>query len=274
MIPYRFGAPNRRMFGVYYPPDGGQAMRRTAVLLCNPFGQEGIYSQRLLRVLSERLAKAGFAVLRFDYYATGDSCGACEEGRLHDWADDVLTASAELRARSGCAAVAWMGLRLGASIAVIASLRAGDAAPSGLLLWDPVVSGKGYLDELRDAHCRLFDHEHPAGWAGIAPLVGHAPEGPTDQALGFPLEPALRAEIEALDLAALDPPRSATLDVVATSVSPALEGLRAQFGARAGGVAFHAIRSASSWNSDEAMSSAIVPADVLELVQARLEAAA
>jgi hypothetical protein len=53
-----------------------------AVLLCNPFGQEALRSQRGFRVLADRFARTGCATLGFDYFGTGDSDGDDDDASL------------------------------------------------------------------------------------------------------------------------------------------------------------------------------------------------
>ena len=67
----------RRLFGLFPPPE---REGRIAVLICAPFGQEVVRSHRLFRVLSDRLARTGIAVLRFVPYGTGDSPGEDIDG--------------------------------------------------------------------------------------------------------------------------------------------------------------------------------------------------
>jgi alpha-beta hydrolase superfamily lysophospholipase len=99
------------------------------------------------RMLAESLTGTGFAVLRFDFTATGDSAGAGSDPQLvQSWLDDIRTALGEARAATD-APVVLLGHRLGATLAVEA-LRAGAAADA-LVLWDPVARGKRYLRERR-----------------------------------------------------------------------------------------------------------------------------
>lgn len=79
MEPFYFGTPDEPLFGIYHPPVS-EPVRDVGVLLCYPIGHEYIVSHRFYRQLSIRLAEAGFHVLRFDYYASGDSGGECELG--------------------------------------------------------------------------------------------------------------------------------------------------------------------------------------------------
>ena len=55
-------------------PDNGLAAG--AAILCPTMGLESAYSARALRDLAHRLASSGWAALRVDYTATGDSAGA------------------------------------------------------------------------------------------------------------------------------------------------------------------------------------------------------
>jgi len=50
-----------------------------------------------LRTLAALLAREGFHVLRFDYYATGDSAGESSEGSLSEWRANIVTARDDLR---------------------------------------------------------------------------------------------------------------------------------------------------------------------------------
>ena len=72
--------------------------RRGAVVLCPPLGSECVVAYRVWRILAERLAGAGFDVLRFDYEGTGDSAGDSEEpGRLEAWIGDIEQVMKEAR---------------------------------------------------------------------------------------------------------------------------------------------------------------------------------
>jgi hypothetical protein len=76
-----------------------------------PFGQEGIRAHRLYRVMSDRLAAAGYHVLRFDYYGSGDSAGSDEEWDVQGSIADAQAALAELLRRSRAPRWSAVGLR-------------------------------------------------------------------------------------------------------------------------------------------------------------------
>src|SRR3954464_11609473 len=68
-----FGAQHQ-LLGTLHRPQRLRP-RSTAVLLCNPFGEEASRAHRMFRVLATQLERAGYPALRFDYSGTGDSLG-------------------------------------------------------------------------------------------------------------------------------------------------------------------------------------------------------
>jgi len=191
-VPIYFGSAESALFGCYHPPSTGTA-RDCAVVLCHPFGQEYIRAHRSFLQLAKRLTGRGFPVLRFDFFACGDSAGETEEGRVERWADDVGTAIEEARSRSGRERICLVGLRLGAALAATAAAARGDV--DSLVLWDPVVRGVDYLAELESLQAELLRFEYvnpPEGQTGVA-----------EEALGFPLTPELRRGLRGIDLLSL-----------------------------------------------------------------------
>lgn len=147
---------------------GGATRGATGVVLCAPHLHEAMWAHRGLRHLADDLAAAGVPVLRFDYYGTGDAAG---EGGEPDFVpravQNVVAASAQLRALADVEHVVLCGWRFGATLAVLAAeaMAARNAhAPSALVLMAPVVNGRGYLRELR-ALTAFFVPEHGGGGA-------------------------------------------------------------------------------------------------------------
>ncbi len=62
--PFYFGPAARPIFGWYHAPEG---RCRDGVVLATALGLEGTRSHWSYRHLAERLASAGFGVLRFDW---------------------------------------------------------------------------------------------------------------------------------------------------------------------------------------------------------------
>ena len=216
--------------GVYHAPGTASESER-GVVLCYPFGQEYMRSHRAFRQLAVLLARSGHHVLRFDYYGTGDSMGDSVDGSLEEWVGDIETAVEELRAMTGVSQVSLVGLRLGASMACIASTFLTPPADE-LVLWDPVVCGDDYLAELEQV-------------ADPVPATGPEPE--TKGVAGFPLTPALRRGIAGVDLHRLEFMTSARAAIFASK--PAFEDARLrtrleQFGMA---VSSQVIDSRSNW---------------------------
>jgi hypothetical protein len=196
MIAFTFGPPQRRLFGLYHAPAAERAPA-AAVLLCYPFGHEALRVHRFYRLLAERLARQGVAVLRFDYHATGDSDGADEDGEMVGWAGDIREAHRELVHRSGVQQVSWFGARLGASLALMAAPQAVPPVRK-LVLWDALFDGPAYLEELRRAHVDELELAHNIPDAGWRRALARDPMAFSGECLGFAISPRLRKQLGAL----------------------------------------------------------------------------
>jgi uncharacterized protein len=262
-VHYFGGSPN--LFGAFHAPQRLRA-RSAAVLLCNPFGEEASRAHRIYRVLAAQLERAGYATLRFDFSGTGDSAGEASDATVEQWLRDLQTAAAELRSASGSPRVAMIGLRFGATLAALATSR-GALRPRHLLLWDPVVSGAGYLRELAAQHRQYMTEE--MGAAGWKDTLRVSAEGFPAEALGVPLSPALTAEIAGIDLTQ-ESLSSDLVTVVTTGKSAELERLRDSLG---NGAAMKWIDTPGSaaWNSDAALNAATVPMDIVLALLSRIE---
>lgn len=264
---FNFGPPERRLFGVYHPATPA-LIAQPGVLLCNPFGQEAVRAHRMLRVLAERLARAGHAVLRFDYHGTGDSMGEDLDGDLAGWADDVLVADQALRSRSSVSQTAWMGMRLGAAVA----LRAAQRAPQGLVrlvLWDAVIDGTRYLEHLRQRHVDRLVESFSLMPRPMPTELARDRLHYRDEAIGFALSPALRAQVG--ELAPREPPwPTQPAAIVALTDPDDADGHDLELACQAspGRVRVVAVHHGIDWTTDTAESSALVPAPALmHLVQ-------
>jgi pimeloyl-ACP methyl ester carboxylesterase len=194
MNPFYFGSADRRLFGIFQPSHRPSTQR--AALLCHPWGSEYIHAYRSLRHLSVILANAGYHVLRFDYFGTGDSAGDIIEADLRGWSVDIETAVQELADITGARQFALVGLRLGASLAADIAARQGTKVEA-LVLWDPVVCGSRYLQSLRS-----HDKARPTNrWRGR----GSAGDSGVEEIGGFPLTNAFKCELAEIDLVGLVP---------------------------------------------------------------------
>jgi len=191
VLPFYFGSPDKPLFGCHHEPRA--TLRTCAVVICQPIGHEYINCHRALRQLAVRLCDVGFPVFRFDYYGCGDSSGDAEEGRVSQWVEDSSTAISEAKRRTGLGQVCLVGLRLGGALSTMTSVQRDDV--ESLVLWDPVVNGKRYLEgllRLRKEVLRLRPK----------PGRGRKPQSSMD-VLGFPLSDFLRSELEKINLLAI-----------------------------------------------------------------------
>ena len=98
------------------PTDGCTS---SGCVILPPVGYEYWSTHRTLRSLAERLATAGHAVLRIDYDGTGDSAGdQWDDDRLRAWRSGLAHAAAELRLL-GATDLTIIGLRFGATLALL-----------------------------------------------------------------------------------------------------------------------------------------------------------
>jgi alpha-beta hydrolase superfamily lysophospholipase len=204
MKPFFFGDPRRQLFGAYYPASGERPPRDTAVVLAYPGVQEYNMSHWAFRRLASMLSREGFPTLRFDYYGTGDSMGETGQGSIEGWAADIGVAVREVLDLSGARAVSTVGMRLGGILSLKAATR---CTMEDIVLWDPVVSGAAYVEE-------LIDLDYRQRLLRLYPQVSR--KAPRTELLGYPFTSAHRDELERLDARLLHPEPHGRLVVVAT----------------------------------------------------------
>lgn len=258
MIPFRFGPAPRQLYGVHHPAAPGRPAAQ-AVLLCNPFGQEAVRTHRMYRVLADRLSRAGIHVLRFDYLGTGDAAGDDTDGNLEVWRDDVLTAHQELQRRAMGAPVAWVGARLGATLAALAAVQAPGLA-ARLVLWEPVVDGAAYLEALA--------RQHRAALLSSYGLVPKAYQRvPENEAMGFAMSDTLVSGLRGLALPAFAGLRPRDLNLIAPATDRRAAALAEQCRAEgAAAVTLQAFDHRFDWASEEALNTALVPQEAVKLL--------
>ncbi len=146
-----FAAGSNRLFGWYHHVLTVPQLDCVAVI-CNPIGHEYAHCHRSIRHLADQLAASGIPALRFDYSGTGDSPGFdIDANRVGNWQLEIVGAikfARELRDgnASGRTKVCLIGIRLGASLAALAS----ESHPADfLVMWNPCVSGRRFVRELQ-----------------------------------------------------------------------------------------------------------------------------
>lgn len=265
MNPFRFGPAARQLYGVFHPAAPATS-KGVGVLICNPLGQEAIRFHRMQRVLGDRLADRGISVMRFDCYGVGESAGEDQDGELRGWCDDVLLAHQELLRRSRATRTIWLGARLGATIAALASSRL-PAPVDRLILWEPVLDGRRYLGELKAAHARALAEAGALSRSAAVPAI-------VDEALGFGVGATLLDQLGRLAPADLESAKAKQVTLVLPPDHAAGAAL-AQGLARSGlSTRVDEFSHVFDWSSEEALSTALVPAPVLEMLTAHIGAAA
>ena len=169
------------------------------VVVCGALGHETSGTHRGLLELATGLSEAGYHVLRFDYFGTGDSQGTGDEpGRLERLVRSVDRAVAFLRADRALRSVTLLGFRLGGTLACLAARR--SAAIERIVLLDPVVSGRHFVRE-----ARLL----ASAWNAAN---GHVPAPNADLVVvSERYDPDFVASLSSLDTSRIAPPSSRML---------------------------------------------------------------
>ncbi len=132
-----------QLFGVHHPIDQAQDI---GVVFCHPFGEEKHRSYRAFVNFGRYLAGHNITSFRFDVKGAGDSEGELCESSIESQIEDTLDAISFFRNRTNVNKIVLIGLRLGASIAVLAAQR--DERIKGLVLLSPINKGANYWREL------------------------------------------------------------------------------------------------------------------------------
>jgi alpha-beta hydrolase superfamily lysophospholipase len=211
-IAIHFGPPGRQLYGVYHPAaDGG---RRRAVVVCPPLCNEYQRAHRAVARLAAQLSAQGFDALRFDWSGTGDSWGSLADVSTDTWLEDVGLAVEEARRRARSLRADVVGLRLGATLAVLGAGRLDRV--DRLVIWEPIVCGATFIadavEEQRDLWSRL-------------PGVPSARTAPDVEVYGYDYPSRLVASIEAMNLTGTRPRGSKIL--VLSSAREAIDQLQA-----------------------------------------------
>ncbi len=262
----RFGRPSREMVGVFQQPPSGTAVR-ARYLFFRPLGQEAVRTAVVYRVLSERLAREGCEVLRFDFHGTGDSPGDEDPQSIAEWVEDALAAHEQLESGAG-GPVKWFGMGLGATLALLSAVRA-RPLPTHLISWEPVLDGKAYVQALLQSHREDLAREFGLPWRRLVE-DGKAtePHLPGD-VLGFDIGTQLADELQRLDGASVAPVLQHGIRVtcaVHAEQRPLFAGH-----AKNSLLKLHVMETRTNWMSSEAMSTAIVPGELMRTVLSTLE---
>ena len=154
-------------------------------------------------------------MLRFDFLGLGDSSLESDEVQLEDWLASVELAAARARELSGASSLDFVGLRLSASLGALAA-ASGRVAFDRMVLWQPVVSGRALVEELRRDH-----REFATGLGAEVPEAGSDPE----EFLGYRYRQTLLRELEGIELEQSPPVSAGEVIVFETAEAATCAGL-------------------------------------------------
>ncbi len=170
-----------RVYAVQHlPPEN--LSPNAGLVICSPFFAEFPRNYRREVLLARRLAGLGVAAARFHYRGVGNSTGDPALLRLERLVEDIHAVTERLVERSGAVSVGYHATRLAALAAGAAA--SGDKAP--LSLWDPVVSGEKYFNEVLRTRMAQALHDQELGVSAGA-LRSQLAEGEAVDVLGHSL---------------------------------------------------------------------------------------
>ncbi|HEY7449031.1 MAG TPA: alpha/beta fold hydrolase, partial [Vicinamibacterales bacterium] len=242
------------LFGVFDEPVVDNASAG-GVVLCYPHGADYATAFRTFRILSTRLARAGFHVLRFDYLGTGDSSGNIDDASLPQWIDNVATAVEELRKWRDIREISLVGLRLGATLAALAAAESQQV--DRLVLWEPVTDGREYVATQRALHM---------AWVDEVMRDGREPVVAEDEMLGYRLTEGVRHDLENLNLWARKMLPAPHIYVLSQGPSPEYERLAEELRAMGAQVDSDCVDGPTVWSKTPSMDEAFVPTRAMQAI--------
>ncbi len=162
--------------------------RQHAVLICGPAPFEFFRSHWTRNQMGQRLAKLGFDTFCFDYPCSGDSGGESKNFSMEKSLQSLLSLAHYAIADIGSQYLSIVGLRLGANLALKASI---ELEINTLFLVDPVLDGQAYLDQIKAMQHDLLNDNY------YEPPFPDASRG-LDEALGYPLVQPFVGELSQL----------------------------------------------------------------------------
>ena len=201
--PFFLKEADGQRFCLYHRPVG---ICRGAVLYVHPFAEEMNRSRRMAALQASELAALGYGVLQIDLFGCGDSSGDFGEAGWELWKQDLASAAAWLAQRLDVPVTLW-GLRLGALLALDYA-RGATHPVSGVLLWQPVLSGPAFLTQflrLRVASAMLNNTSERGGTSALRAALQ---AGEVLEIGGYDLAPAMAGAIDALESVEAMPPRA------------------------------------------------------------------
>ena len=218
------------LFCVWRAPQ--QEAARVHVLV-PPFFEEEKSARRTLSEMARRLQSLGESSLFVTPRGHGDSGGDVQNVSLSAWRDDIIRAACEAKRRAPTAEIVLYGVRLGATLCVLASDEGGARE---LHLIEPVISGRVLVrDLMQRKKLRAMITREEGGAQNAAPNDARVLADNIEDIDGWPLSQSLRDELSALDLLQSRAPAASTRLVQISGrseLSPPLQKLAAHLNAK------------------------------------------
>ena len=251
--PYFFGNSASQLLGIYHPPNTGD-LNDKGVLLCYPIGHEYMRIHFTFRRLAQMLSDAGCHVLRFDYFGIGDSAGESRDGDVNLWKADINSAYLELQEISGVKRISLVGVRFGATLAALASSN--GLHVNELVLWDPVVIGQKYIEELRAINNNL---------GGFFNKIGE--NDMFEELLGYPFPVSLHKGIKQINLLSLKQYSTRRIILITAENRKEYWELRNQFEANGNYFEHHVVSDTHEWGKPENFTKTILVNETLHKIK-------
>lgn len=175
---------------------------RGAVVHVHPFAEEMNKARRMASLQAKAMAAAGYYVLLVDLHGCGDSSGDFGDASWSGWVEDVALACAWLREQTDGELWLW-GLRTGCLLVAEAAKRLEYA--NRLLLWQPVLSGKQFLQQF--LRMKVAGEMLTGQSKGLMDRMREdLVQGKSVEIGGYALSPGLARGLELAELSLPEPP--------------------------------------------------------------------
>lgn len=142
-VPRFLGEAGEKHFILQFRSSGAP---RGHIVYIPPFGEEMNRCRAHVAQQARDFAASGYHCTLLDFYGTGDSEGELQDASLARWHENIQLTLQFLVAEEPAPVILW-GVRLGGIIAAEYA-NTGTVDIAGLLLWQPVSSGKRYVTQL------------------------------------------------------------------------------------------------------------------------------
>lgn len=231
------------------PIEGG--LNRGTIIHVPAFADEMNKSRHMVALAADAWARDGWNVLQLDLGGCGDSEGEFADASWDGWLEDVRLAHQWVQSREEGPIWLW-GMRLGALLASEAAAR--FRLDCGLLLWQPVLSGKQHLTQFLRLWLAAQVMGKVVATAETSPQQRLA-AGETVEIAGYEIGPRLAYGMESAQITVAAPLRGVHWFQISASVAPvnlaAVERLKGQWQQLGVDVVVHMAEGPSFWQVQE-----------------------